>query len=66
MPLREYVCTKCGHCFERLFKTHAADAAAKHNIGDICPKCGYIAHRLTSKTAPPRFEGSGFHSTDYK
>ena len=64
MPIREYLCTKCWLEFERLFKTHEAEAAAGIET-DVCPQCGHIARRIVSRTAKPQFKGDGFYETEY-
>lgn len=57
MPLYEYLCTKCGHRFEKI-ESHNASARKK------CPECGARAERVL---APPaiQFKGSGWYVTDY-
>ena len=57
VPLYEYLCSKCGHRFEKI-ENHTASPRKK------CPKCGAKAERVL---APPaiQFKGSGWYVTDY-
>jgi putative FmdB family regulatory protein len=57
VPLYEYLCSNCGHRFEKI-ENHTASARKK------CPKCGAKAERVL---APPaiQFKGSGWYVTDY-
>lgn len=57
MPLYEYECSKCGHCFEKI-ERHTAPQKQK------CPKCKGVAERLFSAPAA-HFKGSGWYVTDY-
>jgi putative FmdB family regulatory protein len=67
MPTYEYVCTKCGHEFEKV--QSMADAALT-----VCPKelCGLKkwgrgkVKRAISAGAGLIFKGSGFYITDYR
>ena len=60
MPTYEYVCSKCGHQFER-FQSMRDEPLRK------CPKCHKAAlKRLIGGGAGLIFKGSGFYITDYK
>jgi putative FmdB family regulatory protein len=60
MPTYEYVCSKCGHQFER-FQSMRDEPLRK------CPKCHRAAlKRLIGGGAGLIFKGSGFYITDYK
>ena len=57
MPLYEYLCTKCGHRFEKIRKF--SDKPIKK-----CPKCGGPVEQVISAPAV-QFKGSGWYATDY-
>jgi putative FmdB family regulatory protein len=57
VPLYEYLCSKCGHRFEKI-ENHNASANKK------CPKCGAKAERVLAAPAI-QFRGSGWYVTDY-
>jgi putative FmdB family regulatory protein len=57
LPLYEYRCVKCGHCFEKIESVSASDVKK-------CPKCGAKAERQLSAPAI-QFKGSGWYVTDY-
>jgi putative FmdB family regulatory protein len=60
MPTYEYVCSKCGHHFEK-FQSMRDEPLKK------CPKCSKAAlKRLIGGGAGLIFKGSGFYITDYK
>jgi putative FmdB family regulatory protein len=60
MPTYEYVCSKCGHQFEK-FQSMRDEPLRK------CPKCHKATlKRLVSGGAGLIFKGSGFYITDYK
>jgi putative FmdB family regulatory protein len=60
MPTYEYVCSKCGHHFEKFQSMN--DGRLKK-----CPKCGKSGlRRLVGGGAGLIFKGSGFYITDYK
>jgi putative FmdB family regulatory protein len=60
MPTYEYVCSKCGHEFEK-FQSMRDEPLKK------CPKCKKAAlKRLVGGGAGLIFKGSGFYITDYK
>jgi putative FmdB family regulatory protein len=60
MPTYEYVCSKCGHHFEK-FQSMRDEPLKK------CPKCSKAAlKRLVGGGAGLIFKGSGFYITDYK
>jgi putative FmdB family regulatory protein len=57
VPLYEYLCSKCGHRFEKI-ENHTASTKKK------CPKCGAKAERVLAASAF-QFKGSGWYVTDY-
>ena len=57
MPLYEYECEKCGHCFEKIQKF--SDKMVKK-----CPECGGRVEQMISAPAV-QFKGSGWYVTDY-
>ena len=57
MPLYEYLCTKCGHRFEKIQKF--SDKKIKK-----CPNCGGAVEQVISAPAV-QFKGSGWYVTDY-
>jgi putative FmdB family regulatory protein len=57
MPLYEYQCKKCGHCFEKIRKF--SDKQLRK-----CPECGGVLEQLVSASSV-RFKGSGWYATDY-
>jgi putative FmdB family regulatory protein len=60
MPTYEYVCSKCGHQFEK-FQSMRDEPLRK------CPKCSKAAlKRLVGGGAGLIFKGSGFYITDYR
>lgn len=58
MPLFDFICTDCGHNFERITKASIANVE--------CPQCGAGAHKQVSAPAKPVFKGTGFYETDFK
>lgn len=57
MPMFDFICTECGHEFERIVKIDAKTE---------CPQCGAAAEKQISAPAKPKFKGSGFYETDFK
>ncbi len=57
VPLYEYLCSKCGHRFEKIEGQNASTRKK-------CPKCGARAARVQSAAAI-QFKGSGWYATDY-
>src|SRR5882757_3367435 len=57
MPLYEYECKKCHHCFEKIQKF--SDRMVKK-----CPDCGGPVEQMISAPAV-QFKGSGWYVTDY-
>jgi putative FmdB family regulatory protein len=57
MPVYEYTCLRCGHCFEQRRK--ATDPPASR-----CPECRGKVKRVYQPVGII-FRGSGFHVTDY-
>jgi len=57
MPLYEYECGSCGHCFERIQKF-------SDKLVSTCPLCGGRVKKLLSAPAI-QFKGSGWYVTDY-
>ena len=50
MPIYEFACESCGHCFEELVGSHVGLSAA-----DVrCPECGAaeVERRISSSYAP--------------
>lgn len=57
MPLYAYLCTKCGHKFEKI-QNFSAEPETK------CPECGGVLERPL--TAPRlNFKGAGWYVNDY-
>jgi len=60
MPTYEYICSQCGHEFEK-FQSMTAQPVRK------CPKCGKnTVKRLIGRGGGVIFKGSGFYQTDYR
>lgn len=60
MPTYEYVCSHCGHAFEK-FQSMLDKPLKK------CPKCGKnTLKRLIGAGAGLIFKGTGFYTTDYR
>jgi putative FmdB family regulatory protein len=59
MPIYAFVCTACGHQFDRLQKLSDPDPSA-------CPTCsaGAVKRQLTAPSF--RLAGSGWYETDFK
>ena len=57
MPLYEYQCEACAHCFERIQKF--SDPLLTN-----CPRCDGSVRKLVSSPAI-QFKGSGWYITDY-
>ena len=57
MPIYEYECKKCAHCFEKIQKF--SDDPIKE-----CPKCGGAVEQVLNAPAV-QFKGSGWYVTDY-
>lgn len=57
MPTYDYVCTACGHSFERFQKF--SDEPVK-----VCPECGGVVRRVIH-SAGIIFKGSGWYITDH-
>jgi putative FmdB family regulatory protein len=67
MPTYQYVCTKCGHEFERL--QSITDKALTKCPKDLCPRKSWgkgRVKRLISAGAGLLFKGNGFYITDYR
>jgi putative FmdB family regulatory protein len=58
LPVYEYRCVECGHCYER---REGFDAPSLQ----VCPQCSGAARRVLHP-APIVFKGSGFYSTDHR
>ncbi len=56
MPIYEYECDSCGHCFEKKQGFHEKPVA-------VCPECKGKARRVIH-SVPVIFKGSGFYVTD--
>lgn len=59
MPMRDYVCSNCGHTHEELFRTTEFQPEAIQ-----CPGCGGRASMAMSKTSFI-LKGSGWYAKDY-
>lgn len=57
MPLYEYLCSSCGHRFERIQKFSDPPVAT-------CPQCGGPVEKQISSPAI-QFKGSGWYVNDY-
>jgi putative FmdB family regulatory protein len=57
MPLYEYLCTSCGHRFERIRKFSDAPVTT-------CPECGGPVEKQISSPAI-QFKGAGWYVNDY-
>lgn len=57
MPLYEYLCTACGHRFERIQKFSDPPVAT-------CPQCGGAVQKQVSSPAI-QFKGAGWYVNDY-
>jgi len=58
MPLYEYLCSACGHQFERIVKFSDAPLTT-------CPKCGKETIEQMISAPAVQFKGSGWYVTDY-
>jgi len=59
MPIYAFVCTACGHQFDRLQKLSDPDPAA-------CPTCAADAVKRQLTAPSFRLSGSGWYETDFK
>jgi putative FmdB family regulatory protein len=60
MPTYDYVCSHCGHQFEKFQKMSAEPIK-------VCPSCGQeTVQRVIGGGAGILFKGSGFYVTDYR
>lgn len=72
MPIKEFVCNLTGNYpkrFEKRFTNYAEYVKAVADKSVTCPSCKRtttVEPVIHSRTAPPKFEGSGFHATDYR
>ena len=57
MPLYEYLCTSCGHRFERIQKF-------SDPLVTTCPQCGGPVEKQVSSPAI-QFKGAGWYVNDY-
>lgn len=67
MPTYEYVCSKCGHEFEKF--QSMADQPLSVCPRDICPRKKWGRGRVKKKISAGAgliFKGSGFYITDYR
>ena len=67
MPTYEYVCSKCGHEFEKF--QSIADKALTQCPEDLCAKKRWgrgVVKRKIGGGAGLIFKGSGFYITDYR
>ena len=58
MPLYEYLCSACGHQFERIVKFSDAPLTT-------CPKCGKETIEQMISAPAVQYKGSGWYVTDY-
>lgn len=58
MPIFDFLCTECGHQFEKLVPGGTAKLE--------CPECGAMSNKQVSAPAAPQFKGTGFYATDFK
>jgi predicted nucleic acid-binding Zn ribbon protein len=65
MPIREFKCIneQCGKVFEKRYLTNTLADCDQGKVR--CSDCNYPGTRIVSRTARPKFEGSGFYETDY-
>lgn len=59
MPIYEYECADCGHCFEMLHGINEKPALS-------CADCSSGNVRRIMSAGAFHFKGSGFYATDYK
>lgn len=59
MPIYAFICTACGHRFDRLQKLSDADPGA-------CPDCGADAIKRQLTAPSFRLSGGGWYETDFK
>ena len=59
MPIYAFICTTCGHSFDRLQKLSDPDPAA-------CPECGAAAVKRQLTAPSFRLSGGGWYETDFK
>jgi len=67
MPTYEYVCSKCGHEFEKF--QSMADSPLSVCPRDLCPRKKWGWGRVKKKISAGAgliFKGSGFYITDYR
>jgi putative FmdB family regulatory protein len=67
MPTYEYICSKCGHAFEKVqsIKANALTVCPR----DACPRKPWgrgKVHRRIGLGGGLIFKGSGFYATDYR
>ena len=58
MPIYDYECDICHHCFEKKQRFDEEPVAS-------CPECEGTAHRVIH-SVPIIFKGSGFYVTDHR
>jgi putative FmdB family regulatory protein len=67
MPTYEYICSKCGHKFEKFQRI--SEAALKICPQELCPQKPWgkgKVKRVIGAGAGVIFKGSGFYATDYR
>jgi putative FmdB family regulatory protein len=67
MPTYEYICSKCGHEFEKV--QSMADKSLTVCPRDLCTKKKWGRGKVKKKISAGGgliFKGSGFYSTDYR
>ena len=60
MPIYEYKCAPCGHCFEEI------KPLSHHDKNEICPSCGGSAEKVLSLFSyiGPNSGDNGFFTTE--
>lgn len=66
--IKEFICKTTPGCqpFERRFANYQTYANAFSSGEVLCPVCKTVPEPVVSRTSPPKFNGSGFHTNDYR
>ncbi len=59
MPIYAFICTSCGHTFDKLQKLSDADP-------QTCPSCGQATVKRQVTAPSFRLAGGGWYETDFK
>ena len=59
MPIYAFICTSCGHTFDKLQKLSDADP-------ETCPSCGQATVKRQVTAPSFRLAGGGWYETDFK